>query len=200
MEEVAEDLNVECLAEAIVGDEIVAIVRAGTLHSTVMPTDVGTRIPFRPPLGTPFVAWAPEAATKTWLDRAGKNASPETRRMLERTLAAVRTEGYAVGRGWLRLPGADSASITGGTGRDGAPAESLAQRPVNLLPADYQSPHVNPEEVNNVSVPVFDGTGSVVLVLTVTVAGHRSLSSEIARTVARLRTAASSVSKAALRI
>jgi DNA-binding IclR family transcriptional regulator len=59
---------------------------------------------------------------------------------------------------------------------------------------------VNPEEVNNVSVPVFDGTGSVVLVLTVTVAGHRSLSSEIARTVARLRTAASSVSKAALRI
>jgi DNA-binding IclR family transcriptional regulator len=176
MEEVAEDLNVECLAEAIVGDEIVLIARAGTLRSTVMNTNVGTRIPFKPPLGAAFVAWAPAAAARTWLDRAGKNADPETRRVLERTLAAVRAEGYAVGRGWL------------------------AQRPVHLLPDDYPSPYVNPEEVNSVSVPVFDGKGSVALVLTVTVAGHRSLSSEIARTVARLQAAASSVSKAALRI
>jgi DNA-binding IclR family transcriptional regulator len=54
---------------------------------------------------------------------------------------------------------------------------------------------VNPEQVNGVSVPVFDGKGSVVLVLSATVAGHRSLSSEVARTVARLQLAGSSVSK-----
>jgi hypothetical protein len=42
---------------------------------------------------------------------------------------------------------------------------------------------------------VFDEKGSVVLVLSATVAGHRSLSSEVARTVARLQLAGSSVSK-----
>jgi flavin reductase (DIM6/NTAB) family NADH-FMN oxidoreductase RutF len=195
MEEVAEDLNVECLATAIVGDEVVFIARAGTLRSTAVPTDVGTRIPFEPPHGTLFVAWGPAVATRMWLDRAGEDVGPQTRRILERTLAAVRGEGYSVARGWSWELSPDIASTTGGTGRDGAPAESSARRSLHLLPADYESPHVNPEQVNGVSVPVFDGKGSVVLVLSATVAGHRSLSSEVARTVARLQLAGSSVSK-----
>jgi flavin reductase (DIM6/NTAB) family NADH-FMN oxidoreductase RutF len=62
MEAVADELQVECVASAVVGEEMVLVARAGSLRAATLPTAVGRRIPFEPPLGTAFVAWAPDTA------------------------------------------------------------------------------------------------------------------------------------------
>lgn len=99
MEALADELDAECVASAVVGEDMVLVARAGTLRTQRLPTAVGQRIPFEPPLGTAFVAWASEAAREAWFRRLGSDATPETRAVLERTLSEVRDAGYAIGRG-----------------------------------------------------------------------------------------------------
>jgi flavin reductase (DIM6/NTAB) family NADH-FMN oxidoreductase RutF/DNA-binding IclR family transcriptional regulator len=94
MEAVAEELEAACIASAVVGSEIVLIARVGPLDSS-LPNSVGRRIPLVPPLGLPFVAWAPEAAQQEWLDHLPPG-SPQERVTLEQDLAEVRRLGYAI--------------------------------------------------------------------------------------------------------
>ena len=103
MEALAEEMDVECVASAVVNDEMVLIANAGTPGSQQLPTRVGQRIPFLPPLGTAFVAWATDPAKEAWLAKA----KPEHREALEATLVEVRKAGYSVGRGasWHREVG-----------------------------------------------------------------------------------------------
>jgi flavin reductase (DIM6/NTAB) family NADH-FMN oxidoreductase RutF/DNA-binding IclR family transcriptional regulator len=196
MEALSEELDVECVASAVVGDEMVLVARAGTLRGPVLPTAVGRRIPFEPPLGTAFVAWASDAARRAWIDRLGEGRSDETVAALEQTLADVRDLGYSVGRGhsWhARTAQVLTAKDTAEQG--GAVAEQL-HRLIATLPADYESPRVDADDVRTVSTPVLGPQGSAVLVLSVTVAGRRSLAPDLAWTVERLRSAAQAVSKA----
>src|SRR5581483_6869558 len=74
MEALAEELDVECVASAVVGEDMVLVARAGLLRSQRLPTAVGQRIPFEPPMGTAFVAWASDAAREAWLKRLPKDA------------------------------------------------------------------------------------------------------------------------------
>ena len=99
MEALAAELEVECVASAVVGTDMVLLARAGQLESTSLPTAVGQRIPFEPPVGTAFVAWASPSAQRAWLDRLAKDAPAETVEALHRTLSEVRAAGYSVGRG-----------------------------------------------------------------------------------------------------
>src|SRR3954468_20511645 len=78
---------------------MVLVARAGSLRTQRLPTGVGQRIPFEPPLGTAFVAWAPAAAREAWLRRLGNDAPPDTREIVEGTPSEVRDAGYAIGRG-----------------------------------------------------------------------------------------------------
>jgi len=195
MEELADALDVECVASAVVGDEMVLVARAGTLHSAVIPTAVGQRIPFEPPLGTAFVAWAGEAARKAWFDRLGKDADPATATVLERTLEEVREAGYSVARGhrWHNEAAEVLTRETPDRRRDETAKEM--HRLITALPADYESPRAAADDVRTVNTPVFGPGGAVVLVLSVTVAGHRSLAGDLPSTVARIRAAAAAVTK-----
>src|SRR3954467_4916769 len=85
MEALAEELDVECVASAVVGEDMVLVARAGSLHREVLPTAGGQGIPFEPPMGTAFVAWASDAAREAWLSRLDRSASDETRATLEDT-------------------------------------------------------------------------------------------------------------------
>jgi flavin reductase (DIM6/NTAB) family NADH-FMN oxidoreductase RutF/DNA-binding IclR family transcriptional regulator len=196
MESLAEELEVECVASAVVGDEMVLVARAGSLRTAKLPTAVGQRIPFEPPMGTAFVAWASDAARDAWLARLGANPPAETRTTLERTLAQVRAAGYSVGRGhrWH----SQAAQVLSREQPDRHRDETAQEmhRLIALLPADYESPDVDADDVRTVSTPVFGPAGSVVLVLSVTVAGRRSLAADLPWTVERLRAAAAAVTKA----
>ena len=196
MEALADELDAECVASAIVGEDMVLVARAGTLRTHRLPTAVGGRIPFEPPLGTAFVAWAPTPAKEAWLRRLGNDATPQTHEVLERTLAEVRAAGYAIGRGarWHSEAAEILTSDDPEQGRD----ETAAQmhRLIQLLPPDYESPTVPSDDVRTINVPVLGPGGTAVLVLSVTVGNRRSLTADLAWTVERLQSAAAAVTKA----
>jgi DNA-binding IclR family transcriptional regulator len=64
---------------------------------------------------------------------------------------------------------------------------------IRSLPPDYENPDVPADDVRTVNTPVFGPGGGVVLVLSVTVAGERSLTTDLPWTVERLREAADAV-------
>ena len=195
MEALAAELDVECVASAVVGEDMVLVARAGALQSAVLPTAVGQRIPFEPPLGTAFVAWASDAARDAWFARLGKDVDARVRATLERTVLQVRTAGYSVGRGhrWHTRTAAVLTREPPEQHRD----ETTAQlhELIRSLPPDIESPDVDGDDIRTISTPVFGGPGSVVLVLSVTVAGRRSLTRDLTATVGRLREAAAAVTK-----
>jgi flavin reductase (DIM6/NTAB) family NADH-FMN oxidoreductase RutF/DNA-binding IclR family transcriptional regulator len=196
MEELAEELEVECVASAVVGPDMVLVARAGRLVSQTLPTAVGQRIPFEPPMGTAFVAWAPESARSAWFERLGSDARPETREGLERTLAEVREAGYSVGRGhrWHSKAAQVLSRDNPDLHRDETAQEM--HRLIQTLPPNYESPLIDADDVRTVSTPVFGPGGVVVLVLSVTVAGRRSFAADMKWTVDRLRSAAAAVTEA----
>jgi len=194
MEALAEELDVECVASAVVGEDMVLVARAGTLRTEVIPTAVGQRIPFEPPLGTAFVAWASDAARDAWLKRM--ESSDEARASLDATLDAVRRAGYSVARGhrWH----SETAEILTREQPDQHGDETSQQlhELIRVLPPDYENPDVAGDDVRTVNTPVFGPNGSVVLVLSVTVAGRRSLTADLVWTGERIRSAAAAVTKA----
>jgi flavin reductase (DIM6/NTAB) family NADH-FMN oxidoreductase RutF/DNA-binding IclR family transcriptional regulator len=196
MEAVAAELDVECVASAVVGEDMVLVARAGSMTETTLPTAVGQRIPFEPPMGTAFVAWASEAARNAWLQRLGRDAPADTREVLDRTLAEVRAAGYSVARGhrW-HAQAAEVLTRDSPAGRSDETTQEL-HRLIRALPADYESPTADAEDVRTVSTPVFGPDGGVVLVLSVTVPGRRALGADLPATVARLRAAAGAVTTA----
>ena len=196
MEARADELDAELVASAIVGEDMVLVARAGTLRTQRLPTAVGQRIPFEPPLGTAFVAWASPAAREAWFRRLGSDATDETRNVLEQTLSEVHDAGYAIGRGarWHT----EAAEILTNDDPDLDRDETAAQmhRLIQLLPPDYESPTVPTDDVRTINVPVFGPGGAVVLVLSVTVGNRRSLTADLPWTVDQLKAAASAVTKA----
>jgi flavin reductase (DIM6/NTAB) family NADH-FMN oxidoreductase RutF/DNA-binding IclR family transcriptional regulator len=195
MEAVADELQVECVASAVVGEEMVLVARAGSLRAATLPTAVGRRIPFEPPLGTAFVAWAPDTARQAWLDALGPAKTPDVVSALERTLADVRAAGYSVARGHRWHAQAAEVLTSEQPGGRGETAQQM-HRLIATLPPDYESPRVDSDDVRTVSTPVLGPRGTVVLVLSVTVAGRRTLTDDLPWTVERLRAAAAAVSKA----
>jgi flavin reductase (DIM6/NTAB) family NADH-FMN oxidoreductase RutF/DNA-binding IclR family transcriptional regulator len=195
MESLADELDVECVASAVVGEDMVLVARAGSLRTAVLPTAVGQRIPFEPPMGTAFVAWASDAAREAWLRRADGVATEEFRDGLEQTLAAVRRAGYSVARGhkWH----SEAAEVLTREQPDQHSDDTVQQlhELIRTLPADYENPDVAADDVRTVNTPVFGPGGGVVLVLSVTVAGRRSLTADLAWTVERLRNASAAVTK-----
>jgi DNA-binding IclR family transcriptional regulator len=174
---------------------MVLLARAGKLESSALPTAVGQRIPFEPPVGSAFVAWAPPSAQQAWFDRLGPGASEEYREIVRRTVAEVREAGYAVGRGhrW-HSQAAEVLSHEPALHQDET-TEQLHQL-IGMLPPDYESPKAEPGDHRTVSTPVFGPGGVVVMVLSAVVAGRRSLAPDLAFTVDRLRSAAAAVTKA----
>ncbi|MBL7524139.1 flavin reductase [Frankia sp. CNm7] len=208
MEDLAARLGAECVASAAVGDEMVLLANARPGSSPETPTRVGQRIPFLPPLGTAFVAWAGPLARRARLDRAGKDCPPATAAALEATLVAVRAAGYAVGRGrgWH---GELNTVLAKADPTDPAdPAHDAVRGLIRALPPGYESPAApapsgdgdgSPaDELRTVSVPVFGRDGTAVLVLTL-IGIHGPLGGPAAGgedPIAALRAAAAAVTAA----
>jgi flavin reductase (DIM6/NTAB) family NADH-FMN oxidoreductase RutF/DNA-binding IclR family transcriptional regulator len=202
LEALAQELDVECVASAIVGTDMVLLARAGKLQSNSLPTAVGQRIPFEPPVGTAFVAWASESARKVWFDRLDKNAPPETVEALHRTLAEVRAAGYSVGRGHRWHEQAAQVMSRPDPTVDQDEASAQLHQLIGMLPPDYESPAADGVDARTVSTPVFGPGGIVVMVLSAVLTGSPVLGgdesplSDLAFTVARLRAAAAAVTEA----
>jgi DNA-binding IclR family transcriptional regulator len=99
MRRVADDLDLECLASAPLGDETVVVARAGRSHPGRPLSRVGERRPLVPPLGTMYVAWSGPEAIEHWLARADPSGTPDREDRYRQILESARALGYSVGIG-----------------------------------------------------------------------------------------------------
>jgi DNA-binding IclR family transcriptional regulator len=200
MEAVADELGVECVASTVSGDQMVLIATASTARSREVPISMGQRIPFAPPLGTVFVAWATAHAQKAWLDRLGRDPDPQKRAAILSTLQEVRKHGYSVGRGraWhTEVPAVLARMSPSAAGPADVELHQELLRLVRTLPADFESPAAGPGGgVRTISTPVFGPDGSVVLALSLMEASGHSLGDEASGHAQRLIAAAEVVTKA----
>lgn len=195
LEALADELDVECVASTVLGEEMVLLARAGALGERGVPTEVGQRIPFEPPLGTAFAAWASPAGRQAWLDRLPPDASSGAAERLHATLDVVRRHGYSVGRGHGWHDEVSAVLARAHPERPLPQTREAMHRLIAALPPDYESPEGAGAEVRTVSTPVFGADGAVVMVLSVTVWGRRELGTALERVVARLRGAADAVTR-----
>jgi flavin reductase (DIM6/NTAB) family NADH-FMN oxidoreductase RutF/DNA-binding IclR family transcriptional regulator len=200
MEAVANELGVEIVASTVAGDQMVLIATANNARSHEVPINMGQRIPFAPPLGTVFVAWASAAAQKAWLDRLGREPDPQKRAAILGTLAEVRKSGYSVGRGraWHTDVRQVLSRLTPGSKAPGdAELHSELHRLVRTLPADFESPAAGPGGgVQTINTPVFGPDGSVVLALSIMETRGHAIGDAASGHAQRLIAAAESVTKA----
>jgi len=97
VDRLSEQLDLEVVLTAATDTEIVVVGRSSGSSGFGEVIHVGQRMPLRPPLGTIFLAWAPDAVIEAWLDRARPSLSIDERQAQHRALQAVRARGYAVG-------------------------------------------------------------------------------------------------------
>jgi flavin reductase (DIM6/NTAB) family NADH-FMN oxidoreductase RutF/DNA-binding IclR family transcriptional regulator len=199
MEEVAHTNQVECLASAAVGEDIVLLATAGTPAGGRTYSRVGQRLPHIPPLGTALVAWS-EPATRAWIARAGDAAASDRPENPRHLVERVRARGWSVAT-WsdsLREleSRVDDTTLNGLTphGRR-AVRQLVEQLGSEHEPDDLHDPGQH-YRIRSVSVPVFDARQQVVMQLTVDGlppdAGH----ADVDRYVTQLRHAAARVSDA----
>jgi len=155
MERLAEELHVEVVASAAVGEEIVMLARAGAPEPFGVRLDVGQRLPLVPPLGTVFVAWSPPDEIDRWLRRVGPSATATDLARYRAAVDAVRRRGYLVGLD---------------TGAGGEPAraatpelvEELGHHEYVLLELEQAASY----RPSHMAAPVFGPDASVALALT----------------------------------
>jgi DNA-binding IclR family transcriptional regulator len=161
MRSLSDELALECLATTAVGDDMLIVARAGAPRAlgTVQP---GQRLPLTPPLGSVFMAWAPDADVERWLGRAPAGDAPQYRAGLE----AVRRRGYAVGleadpRATLGRALADLAHDAPARRMVEQLLDELGHQEYILTSVDRQARYL----VNHLVAPVFGPGAEVVLAL-----------------------------------
>ncbi len=97
MDQLAGELDLECLAAAPIGDELVIVARAGTPRWNSPLVHVGQRLPLVPPLGVMFVAWSGDDRIQQWLSRARPFESRGHATRYRAILESARVLGYSVG-------------------------------------------------------------------------------------------------------
>lgn len=171
LERVAAEVGTECLAIAPVDDQLVVLASAGTPSRGAESTRVGQRMPFVPPIGATFVAWADDDAVHAWLARAGRPLTEDERDRHAELLARVRARGWSLSLGGDERAAHDelldaidsySEGERGGRARVQRLGAELTHRfePAGELDRDAEY------DVRLASVPVFGPDGTVVLSLT----------------------------------
>jgi flavin reductase (DIM6/NTAB) family NADH-FMN oxidoreductase RutF len=93
METVARDLQAQCTAWVVVGEELVLLASAGEPERRGVPASmVGARLPMTPPIGSTWVAHSSPERIEAWLAHAPTEQREEHRARLE----FVRRRGYSV--------------------------------------------------------------------------------------------------------
>jgi DNA-binding IclR family transcriptional regulator len=191
MRRLATELDVRCVASTLRGDEIVALEVAGRDRPFRTSIQPGHRVPCAPPIGTVFVAWAPERTVERWLARAGDDLTDESRALYLDAVAAVRRRGCSLsldGRARAHLEQAivESRSLHDAVHNLGQEAYLVVD---DLDPgAAYALSHV--------AAPVFGPDGQVVLGFTVYDLPGPLSADEVEALTARVRAAAAAVTQA----
>src|SRR5712691_2880016 len=94
MENLADKLQSEVTVITRVRHELVVIATVGRAKTAVVPTRVGQRVPFMPPLGGVHAAWADDEDQKAWLSRLPEDLDREA---YGKVLRLIQRRGYSFG-------------------------------------------------------------------------------------------------------
>ncbi len=155
MQRLSDELDLQCVASAAIGDEIVILAATGTPQPLRIDVRPGVRLPLVPPLGTIFIAWSGRAVIDGWLDRLGPGATDEDLRRYRNALDVVRQRMFSVGLG-----GDDQedlvAQVSRGRARGSAPVRGDEYALLELSGTTRYS-------LSHIGAPVFGPDGRVAL-------------------------------------
>ncbi len=175
MEELSTTLDLEVLAMVRRGGEMVVVSSVGnSFREHGVPSRVGARVPFAPPIGSYLVAWDESASTQ-WLAQANKTfEDPEEAAAI---LQRVRERGWSLGLMSDRQVAFDiavsNASVANPTPDQ---LQALEDAVAGLRPEDTEPETIRSDRmyaIRHIGAPVFGPDGKVVFALTVF--GYRSL-------------------------
>lgn len=152
MENLADKLQSEVTVITRVGDELAVIATVGRAKTAVVPTRVGQRVSFMPPLGGVHAAWADDREQQTWLRRLPEGHDRDAYAQILRT---IRKRGYSFGIGHAANAVLEEA-ITVGRGDVGVRVDQAVQGVLGLYNvASLDSAKLH--EFHSVTAPVFVG-------------------------------------------
>ncbi|WP_261566568.1 hypothetical protein [Frankia gtarii] len=165
----AGELEAQCVASVLMGNELVAVVAEGRARRTEVGARVGTRLPFSAPFGAPFAAYGDDALRRRWLQRSHGVTTADRALRLEQALAEVAERGYEAGpqnetRQQLRRALETLADDPGN-----AASRAEIERLLDDLADRFVTVNLDLDEVvavANVTAPVFTPAGEVVMILT----------------------------------
>lgn len=197
MARLTEELNVQCIATAIVDDELLFLAKEGLPQTHDGLNRVGERRPFVPPLGLGHIAWADKKAVAEYLARAQSTLSDSMRDYLKTALDVIRQRGYIIAANGNALRALrQTATFPIDRQRDDAYWSrvheligALSEKEIQLL----QIADAGNEGVSYISAPVFSPTGAVTLELALSGMPENLSAEEIERYAQRLRATAAIV-------
>ena len=200
MRRLSDELGVQCVASAAIGEEIVLLGRSGDPEPLGLSVQVGQRLPLVPPLGTVFLAWSGPDEIDRWLRHLGPGAADEQLARYRRAVAAVRKRGYSIGLDASRTHAPQGPS--GPSERRGGPrplrdaaAQVVAEVPHEeyiLLELERSASY----RLSHIAAPVFGADGRVVLALTLMGFRHQLTAEQVPEHAERLRAATRAVTAA----
>ncbi|MGO8713489.1 MAG: IclR family transcriptional regulator [Rhizomicrobium sp.] len=194
MARLTDELKVQCIAAAVVDDELLFLAKEGIPQTHDGLSRVGERRPFIPPLGLAHVAWADEGVVEAFLAKAPSNLNDRMRVHLRNAVGLVRERGYAIAANGPALRALrQTSTVPIGYQRDETYWSRVHTLIATLSEAEVQLlsfEHLNAAGVCYISAPVFSPTGDVALELTLSGMPLNLSAEEIERYAERLRTAA----------
>jgi DNA-binding IclR family transcriptional regulator len=172
----SERFAVSCAALGVGDDAVTVLEQVTHPRAAAHAFGVGASFPLRPPLGAAVVAWASDATRADWL----AHVPPDTRAHYADALAATARRGYAVEIATPLDRVRELADLVGDDPSTRAALDRLADAlaaheeflVVDLVPGrDYA--------INVVNAPVFDHTGRVTLVVSLTGFGRTLRGAEV---------------------
>ena len=167
MEGVARQLDRQCLATAIVGNELVILAAVGPPGPMGLTVSVGHRFPFAPPIGAVFLSSASDAEIRDWLVNGNTPPESDPVDLFYDAVRSVRKRGYSVGLSdafsQRRLMETVRATVDPGGQPDGDVPTLLHRIAEQYVAKDLR--HNQVYLANHVAAPIFANDGSVILAL-----------------------------------
>jgi DNA-binding IclR family transcriptional regulator len=197
MATLTQELGVACVASIRVGDEVIVAARLLSLapHGAGgrIPTAVGTRAYWMPPVGPLFAAWASTEVAERWCERAG---TPEDRQHYRALLERVRSVGYDVSYVFdVRARLLEEVAVA----RMGHPDDvrRLVRDIVDrTTPAPLATEEGAADMVRTIQAPVFGRSGDVVMMLALSSLPQPMSARAIERYATRLHAATDEITQA----
>ena len=167
----AAELNLQCSASVVVGEDLLVLVKEGMPQSHQGLTRVGERRPLVPPWGMCHVAWGGEPAIRAYVARVSAHLSAANRAHLLRAFPAIRQRGYALaayGPGTLHARQATVLPVD--QRRDEAYWAAVYRFVSQLTPRELQLSRISEagaEGVSYLAAPVFSPAGTVAMQLVI---------------------------------